>query len=133
MTDPLQGHYGWSLRGRMRVKLIGISVGLIFSFSSMSLAAVKSYSCGDLESLRSSINKDSTKGQASVAAQLILRLADHATNSCLEKNFGIGQSVEIKYLDKGEIISDVFNFSTDNYLVSMVRLRRSGESEIINY
>lgn len=115
-----------------KVLLSVVLVGFFFE-ASMSLAAAKSYSCADLDSLRASISKDATKGQASVAAQVIRRLADHSVNTCVQKNMGIGQSVEIKYLDKGEIASDIFNFSGDNYLVSMVRLRRDGQSEIINY
>ncbi len=102
----------------------------IFTYSDLSQA--KEYSCRDLRSLQSQIKKDSKDNAPSVAA-MIIRFMGRNSNHCVKNIFETESAVEVKYLDRGSIASDIFNFSKENQLVSMLRTFSNGKAETVNF
>ena len=101
-----------------------------FAYSSLSLA--KEYGCSDLRSLQSQIKKNSKDNAASVSA-MIIRFMGRNPNPCVKNIIETDSAVEVQYLDRGSITSDVFNFSKENQLVSMLRTFSNGKTETANF
>src|SRR5262245_9734377 len=97
---------------------------VIFVFCLEAQAAPKSYSCQDLDKLRSRIGKKADAGDASVAAQIISSMAGRS--SCLKLVKKVGAVVEVEYLDKTHVKKDVFRFSANKSLASWTRVFKGG-------
>ncbi|MEK6775126.1 MAG: hypothetical protein AABY64_14390 [Bdellovibrionota bacterium] len=114
----------------IRKFILFITLVSIFTYSGISQA--KEYGCNDLRSLQSKIKKDSKDNAASVAA-MIIRFMGRSPNSCVKSIKETANAVEVNYLDRGEIVSDIFNFSKENQLVSMSRTFSNGKTETANF
>jgi hypothetical protein len=90
--------------------------------------AAQSYSCRDLDRLRSRISKDEKIADVSVAAQIIRRLAEKP-NGCVRAVSNSNNSVEVRYLDKSTVSGDAFSFSEKNLLVAWTRTFKTGQKE----
>ncbi len=102
----------------------------ILSYSSLS--AAREYDCNDLRSLQNKIKRNAQDNAASVSA-MIIRFMGRNPNPCVENILETSNAVQVSYLDRGPIVSDTFNFSDDNQLVSMRRTLSDLKTETINF
>ena len=114
----------------MTVRNAMLSMPLVLLFTYSGLTQAKEYDCNNLPSLQAQIKKDSDSASA---AAMIIRFMGRNPNPCVKNIRETADAVEVKYLKREVIVSDVFNFSKENKLVSMHRAFSNGKTETINF
>lgn len=114
-------------------RLITLSLFFILTLINFSnLATAREYDCKDMPLLQSRIKKGTEIKSLSVAATII-RFMGRNPNSCVKTIKESSDAAEVQYLGDSQIVTDTFNFTKSNLVVSWVRNFKDGTTEIVNF